>query len=135
MIIADTNLVAYLVINGASTATAERARSRDHDWLAPALLRSELLNVIAQNVRLGRLSRDQAIRAYRRGLSVVEFFDGAPDPVAVLNLCATAGCSTYDAEFVWLAQERATKLVTADQQLLAAAGGTAISIADFAAGR
>ena len=51
MIVADTNLVAYLLIEGDQTAAARRVWERDRDWILPPLWRSEYLNVLATLVR------------------------------------------------------------------------------------
>lgn len=135
MIVADTNLVVYPVISGPQETDAQRVRSRDHDWVAPVLLRSELLNVLWRYVTAGLIGRDEAIRTYKRGLSFIRFATEVSDPAGVLNLCQATGCSTYDAEFVWLAQERGTTLVTLDGAVLRAFRSVAVLIADFAAGR
>src|SRR5438552_18367978 len=105
MIVADTNLVAYLVIPGSSTNAAVRFRARERDWIAPSLLRSELLSVAARYLTAGLLDRDEAVRSFRRGLDLVKMSDRQSDPVGVLNLCAQSGCTGYDAEFIWLANE------------------------------
>ena len=127
MIVADTNLVAYLVIPGVSTQLAERVRAKDRIWVAPPLLRHELLNVVGTCVRENVLDRDEALRTYRRGLATVAVSDLLLDPLAILNLATSAGCTTYDAEYVWLAQELGVALVTADKQLITAFPSTAIN--------
>jgi predicted nucleic acid-binding protein len=48
VIVADTNLLAYLVWKGATTPSAMLARARDKRWIAPALVRYELMNVLVQ---------------------------------------------------------------------------------------
>ena len=37
MIVADTNLIAYLLINGEHTHLAEKIFQKDADWVAPLL--------------------------------------------------------------------------------------------------
>ena len=98
MIVADTNLVAYFVIPGTSTQEAERVRAKDEAWVVPPLLPHELLNMMSTHVRRNLLDRDEALRAYRRGLTMVTVSDLPFDPIAVLNLAMAAGCATYDAE-------------------------------------
>jgi len=132
MIAVDTNIVAYFVFPSAQTPDVEAARAKDHEWLAPALLRYELLNIAAQYVRRGLLDRDRSERAFRRGLSLVRILPEYADSVEVLNLSQRTGCSPYDIEFVCLAERLAAPLVTCDQQLLTAFPGLAVSPADFA---
>ena len=126
MIVADANLLAYLLVPGPMSRHAEYVRSREKVWIAPALLRHELLNVLSRYVRRGDLTRDDAGRSFRRGLSMVEISSEELDPVAVLRLAESSGCTTYDAEYVWLAMELDLQLVTADQQVVRAFSDIAV---------
>ena len=47
MIVADTNLFAYFLINGPQTSQAVKAFHRDSAWIAPSIWSIELLNVLA----------------------------------------------------------------------------------------
>ena len=131
MIVADTNLVAYLVIPGINTPAAEKVRSKESQWIAPPLLRYELMNVVTQAFRQGQVDRDAAAKAFRRGLSLVTLEDIPTDPITTLNLVASSGCSPYDLEFVRLAMEHDAKLVTQDGKLAAAFPDNAILITAF----
>ncbi|MGZ5446412.1 MAG: hypothetical protein ACXWLY_31220 [Thermoanaerobaculia bacterium] len=51
MIVADTNLVAYLLIEGDKTAAARAVWKKDSRWMLPTLWRSEFLNVLTTAVR------------------------------------------------------------------------------------
>ena len=132
MIVADTNLVAYVVIPGEQTNSALRVRSIDRNWIAPGLLRHELINVIAFNVRKGILSKDEGIRAFRRGLDLVKFDDRFSDPVTVLNLCEISKGASYDAEFVWLAMQLHVPLVTGDGPLVNTFPSVVVHFKNFA---
>ena len=131
MIVADTNLVAYSVIPGPHEGEVERVRAADHDWIAPQLLRSELLNVLVRYIAEGRIDRDMGLKTFRRGMSLVKLLDRPTEAIGIFNLCQSAGCSSYDAEFVWLARELGVPLITADQQVLDAFPETAISFSVF----
>ncbi len=135
MIVADTNLLVYFVVPGNTTSFAERVRAREKIWAVPSLLPHELLNVLALHVRQQKLDRDAAIRAYRRGLSIVQVAQLKPDPAAILRMMEEAACSTYDLEFVWTAQQLGVPLVIADQQILKTYPDVAVSIQDFATGK
>jgi predicted nucleic acid-binding protein len=118
MIVVDTNVVAYFVIPGSSTEDAEIVRAKDREWVSPGLIRYELLNVAVQQVSRQRLSRDQALRVFHRGLALVRIIVAPSDPLHILNLHQSSGCSSYDLEFVWLAMSLRVPLVTSDDQVL-----------------
>ncbi len=61
MIVADTNVIAYLLIPSPFTAMAERVYRRDAEWVAPRLWRSEFRNVLSLYVRRAVLTLEQAI--------------------------------------------------------------------------
>ena len=131
MIVVDTNVVAYFVIPGAQTPGAERVRAKDNQWTVPQLLRFELLTVVAKEFRGNRLSRDGALRTFRRGMNLVSVTKLQSDPLFIFNSCQATGCSPYDLEFVWLAMELGVPLVTADQQVLRAFPTVAVDVSAF----
>ena len=61
MIVADTNLVAYLLIPGERTNQAESAFKRDSVWVAPLLWRSEFRSVLAFHLRRNSLALDESL--------------------------------------------------------------------------
>jgi predicted nucleic acid-binding protein len=131
MIVADANLVIYFTVNGAWTAQAERIRSREKVWVVPSLFPHELLSVLTDHIRHNVLTKDEAIRAFRRARSLVEMAEPLPDPISIVQMWELSGCSTYDLEYVWLARELNVPLVTADREVLRAYPDLAISIEEF----
>ena len=133
MIVADANLLVYLLVpSGQLTRRAEYVRSREKVWIAPPLLRSELLNVLSGHVRRGDMDVDKAAKTYRRGLAMTEISLALPEPLSILRSADQTGCSTYDVEYVSLAIELGLRLVTADQQVLRAYPNVAVSMETFA---
>lgn len=133
MIVADTNLIAYLLIPSEHTAAAERVRARDPFWLAPPLWRSELCNVLALYEKNGKLDLDAVLELAETAEALMRGREVEVDAATVLRLAAASGCSAYDCEFVALAQGAGVPLVTADRKVLAAFPTVAVSPADFAA--
>jgi len=119
VIIADTNLIAYLLIPGHKTAAAEQVYAQDSNWKAPQLWRSELRNVLMLYVRKAHMTVDMAIQVM--ALAERKMGQGVPTASAdVLRLANQSGCSAYDCEFVALAKSHRAPLVTSDKKLLAA---------------
>ena len=117
MIVVDTNVVAYLWIDGPMTNSAIALARADDAWVAPPLWRSELRNLLATLVRTRRLTESQALRSAANAEAQMT---GAERPVEtedVLSLAARSGCSAYDCEFVALAMSLGVPLVTCDRKL------------------
>ncbi len=134
MIVADTNLIAYLLLPGDRTSAAEAVLRRDPLWSAPPLWRSELRSVLALYLRKGLLDRAGADAVFAQAERVIGDREQPVGTDAVLDLVTTTALSAYDAEFVALAVRLDVSLVSADARLLAAAPGRAVSPEAFAAG-
>lgn len=117
MIVADTNLIAYLLVPSEHTEAAERVRAKDGLWIAPPLWRSEFRNVLALYVKHGRLDVGSALELAAAAESMMRGCEVEVDTAAVLRFAAASGCTAYDCEFVVLAQEAGVPLVTSDARL------------------
>ena len=134
MIVADTNLVAYLLLAGERTEAAEAALLRDARWAAPPLWRSELRSVLVQHLRAGLLVPAEAAAVWARAEVLLAPATREPETGLVLQAALSRGLSTYDAEFVALAERLGVPLVTDDRRLLKACPYVAVSIDGFAGG-
>jgi predicted nucleic acid-binding protein len=132
MIVADTNLIVYLYITGDQSDKAMRVVEKDPFWVAPPLWQSEFRNVLAGYIRKG-MSLEEAKRIMGLALDAMETRQVPPSPNLVLALIANSNCTAYDCEFIALAKETESCLVTADRHLLKEFPGTAISLEDFIA--
>lgn len=117
MIVADTNLIAYLYLPGRHSAAAERLLLEDSDWAAPRLWRSEFRNILATYMRQRLLDLDAAVTIHRRAEALLAGNEYDVAATAVLELSRDSGCSAYDCEFVALARHLGIRLVTADARL------------------
>jgi len=122
MIVADANLVLYLLIPGARTAEAEAVYRRDPAWMVPPLCLSEVRNVVLRYVRAAALSLADAERVVARAEGLLTITPIAVNSATVLLLGHQSGCSAYDCEYVALAEELGVPLVTSDQALRHAFG-------------
>lgn len=131
MIVADTNFVAYLLIEGERTAAARQVWQRDPDWRLPPLWRSEFLNVLATAVRAGALEEEQAFRAWQVATSIFGGQEHEPGGEAVLRTALRERISAYDAHFVALAEALRVPLVTGDRKLSGTCTRVAVSMEAF----
>ena len=131
MIVADTNLIAYLLIKSGNNRMAASALRIDPEWAAPRLWRSEFNNIVAGYMRRGELDLVAASVTVSRARSLMagQEYEVAPGPV--LDLVSQSKCSAYDCEFVALAQDLSVQLVSNDARLVAAFPDRAVSLADF----
>lgn len=128
MIVVDTNVLAYLYLPGEYTPAAEALLEREPDWAAPVLWRSEFRNILAGYLRRGNLTFQQA---YGPQCEAEDMLNGAEYEVesrGVLELVRDSECSAYDCEFIALAMNLGTKLVTMDGKLLRAFPGIAVAL-------
>jgi predicted nucleic acid-binding protein len=101
------------------------------------LWRSEFRNSLAGLIRRRALAVEDAVRIASEAELRMTGHEYAVVTQHVLELAARSGCTGYDCEFVALAQDLGVRLVTADQQMLAAFPSTAVALVEFtrAAGR
>ncbi len=127
MIVADANLLAYLLLPGDRTAEAEAVFAADPAWVVPPRCLSELRSVALTYVRAKAMSLADAQRFMTRALALVEGRVGMAESRRILALAAKSNVTAYDAEYVALAVELAVPLVTTDQQVLRAFPRVAIA--------
>jgi predicted nucleic acid-binding protein len=126
LIVADTNLVVYMLVPGKFTELARSVYVREADWIAPFSWRAEFLNVMSTYCRSEELTVDQSVEAYKRADRIISDAPITPDPRRVLELSFGSGCSGYDTLFVATAEMNRLPLVTFDQRLHQAFPETAI---------
>lgn len=131
MILVDTNVLVYLLIEGDRTAAAQRLYASDPDWRSEGFILVELSNVIATHVRLQALTPEQGARLLAEGQALI------PEPMSVphsqaLEVANRYDISAYDARFVALAMQMTRRLVTEDAKLRAAVPDWTSSLAAVA---
>lgn len=127
MVFVDTNVLAYLLIEGDRTQLAQALYERDPDWRSEAFIMVEFSNILATYVRtqaitekqgLGLLTEAQALMPTLTTLQHSEGFRAATE----------YGISAYDARFIAAAKEARVKLVTEDAKLRTAVPAWTISL-------
>jgi predicted nucleic acid-binding protein len=108
------------VIFGEVTRDLVAARLDGEELAAPKLLPLEVANACLKKIRRHPSERTLLIAAYATlGAWRISYHDIDLD--AVFALGDRAGLSSYDASYLWLAQELGTELVTLDKELARAA--------------
>lgn len=116
--VVDTNVIANLVLNGSLKGQAVRLLKNEPLWGVPLLWKSEFRNVLALYIRKGLLSLNDAIRLMDYVENEMKLVEYSINSLKVLELVNKSKLSSYDCEFVSLALQLNTKLVTDDKLIL-----------------
>jgi predicted nucleic acid-binding protein len=129
MVVVDTNVLAYLLIEGDRSREAHALWSHDPDWRSEAFLLVEFSNLLATYVRADALEQSQAESLLASAESRMRGLLNVPHARA-LRVAAEFSISAYDARFIAAAQILGAKLVTEDAKLRAATPVLTLSLAD-----
>jgi predicted nucleic acid-binding protein len=128
MVVVDTNVLAYLLIEGDRTAQARALWARDSDWRSDAFILIEFSNILATYQRAGSLAAAQAEALMEAAAARVAGLLQFPH-LQALRIAQQFKVSAYDARFVGAARSLRARLVTEDNKLRAAAPSLTWSIA------
>ena len=131
MIVVDTNVIAYLFLEGEHTEQAEAVFFSEHDWIAPYLWRSEFRNILALYIRQNYLQLDDARQIMQEAEALMLGKEWEIESKTILDLVIQSRCSAYDCEYVALAQQLGIHLVTADRKILTEFPSTAVALSSF----
>ena len=120
MVVVHTNILAPLLIEGDLTRDVQALYARDPDWRSEGFVLIEFSNVLATQTRTGRLASNVAGPLLAEAERVLTGLVQVPHARA-LELAVAHGVSAYDARFLVVAQTLASRLVTDDSRLRAAA--------------
>lgn len=131
MIVVDTDVIAAFWIRSTRTSAALAARRRDAHWIAPELWRSEFRSVLRQYIRAGYMGYADAVWIAEKAEATMRGRAYSVETAAVLKLVAYTGHSSYDCEYVALAEAEGLRLVTGDQRLAEVFPHVAVLLEDF----
>ncbi|RIK98002.1 MAG: VapC toxin family PIN domain ribonuclease [Burkholderiales bacterium] len=129
MVVVDTNIVAYLLIDGDRTRDVQALYSLDPEWKSEAFLLIEFSNILATYERSGDLTPHQADTLLGTAESRMRGLIALPHAVA-LGHARRFGVSANDARFLAVAEKLHSPLVTEDARLRAAAPSLTRSLAE-----
>lgn len=117
MIVVDTNIVAFFLIEGDKTGLVRKLWEIDPDWRLPRLWQHEFLNVLATYARSGGMPAQEVRKIWQTAQNLFREMEYEVDMIAALELAIKHKISAYDAQFVVLARSLHTALVTEDRRL------------------
>jgi predicted nucleic acid-binding protein len=133
MVVVDTNVVAYLLIEGDRSAESQALYARDPDWRSEGFLLVEFANLLATYVRASKLDARAAQGLLATAEQILGGIVNLPHSRA-LALAGEFGVSAYDARFLAVARNLGAKLVTEDAKLRRAAPALTQTLAQALAG-
>lgn len=126
MIVVDTSVIASLWVPNDMEELAYEVLRKDPDWVAPLLWRSELRNVLALYLRKNILELSTILQSIQEAEQLMESHAYEVNSTQVLQLVHNSSCSSYDCEFVALADDLGVKLVSFDKKICREFSGIAI---------
>ena len=118
MIVVDTNVLVYFFVDAPQSDDVDMVRTKDPDWRAPLLWKSEFRNALAGYIRGNVMNFEQAIDVMQKAERLMSDRESEVDSTAVMSLVSQSNCSAYDCEFVALARTLNVPLVTYDARIL-----------------
>ena len=118
MLVADTNVLIELFLPSPVCEVVLACQDADEDWRLPSLWVPEFRHVLLKLLRAGRLDLSMALNHLAEAEQAFLPRTIAVDSATCLQLAHNHGCSSYDAEFVVLAQHLQCPLLTFDRKLL-----------------
>lgn len=130
MRLVDTNILAFLLLEGPLTLGARRLLSKDNDWRSESFVLIELANVLTTAMRVRGLALRRAEAVLFAAQHLIEPGLYAVAHADALTLASRYSITAYDARFLVVAQDLGTRLVTEDNRLRAAAPDLTQSLAE-----
>ena len=130
-LVVDANVVVYMLLDGEKSSAARRLHELHPEWVCPAILRHEFMNVCATYRRVGGVSREECLALVRTGMALLRGRELGADPEVVVGVAMDLGLSVYDAEYVAVAFALQGVLVTEDRTVLARAPAVARSLEEY----
>ncbi len=131
MIVVDTNVIAYFWLPGDFTHHAKSLFQKESNWAAPLLWRSEFRNILALYIRKGLLSNFNAIEIIQNAEAMMKGREYSVNSFDILDKISKCTLSSYDIEFVVLAESLNVKLVTLDKKIIKEFPQIAFSLRNF----
>lgn len=117
MIVIDTSVLASLWVPNDMDELAFEVLRKDPEWMAPQLWKSELRSVLTLYLRKEILELSTVFQTMQEAENLMNAHTYEIQSAPVFQLVQRSGCSSYDCEFVALAEDLGIPLVTFDKQI------------------
>lgn len=131
MIVADANMLVAIWVQGDFSKTSLSILNKEREWIAPILWRSEFRSALRKYLKANIIDSTNANRMMSEALNLMQNREYSVDSYSVIELISKTTISAYDAEYVALAQETGSRLVTFDKKLIDLFPDVAIHPEDF----
>ena len=118
MIVVDATILTALAFPTENSEAVDLLHKRDTEWASSILWRSEFLNVVAHYFRKNLITFPETLTTIDYIQKIVGIHEHRVSPQAVADLIVSSNCSAYECEYVALAKELKTKLITYDKEIL-----------------
>ena len=118
MLVADTNVLIELFQPTLNAEAVQAVWASDQDWHLPGLWIPEFRHILLKYLRAGAILPDQALAILADANAQFAQRTISVNSADCLALAHRHGCSSYDAEFVVLANQLNCPLLTFDRKLL-----------------
>jgi len=117
LIVVDTSVIASLWVPNDMDELVYQVLKKDSDWVAPLLWRSELRNVLALYLRKSIMEFSTILQSIQEAELLMESRSYEVNSTLILQFVQSSNCSSYDCEFVALADDLNVQLVTFDKKI------------------
>ncbi len=130
MRLVDTNILAYLLIEGERSDEARALLRKDSDWHSERFIYTELTNVLSTYLRIGPFQFQDCKVAMERAEQLMENNLHQASHLDVIRIAEEFRISAYDARYIALAREFGIPLITEDAKLRRAVPSLTVSLND-----
>jgi predicted nucleic acid-binding protein len=111
----------------AHSSSAASLHEKDPIWEAPLLWKSEFLNVLSLYYRKRLINYQESLTALDFAERLIGSREHQVAARAIIDTFVSSSCSSYDCQFVVLARQLGTKLITYDKKLIGEFPGIALT--------
>ncbi len=131
MIVVDSNILIYSLVDNERSQWAQRLKEKDAAWRFPALWWYEFGNALALMARKRELNEEAASEVLNVAQKSFALGEKAVNVHHAFRLTVGLGITFYDAQYLALAETLDVPLVTEDKALRRVSGGLAVSMEEF----